>query len=226
MVASTPDPARHWDDAYAQGARTRSWFQAEPVMSWRMLDAAGVCAGDSVLDVGGGAAPLAGALLARGFSDVTVLDISAAGLQHARRLLGPHAPRVRWIVADVRAWRPQRRYQVWHDRAVFHFLTGRTDQRLYLDTLNAATAAGAVVVIGCFAPDGPGYCSGLPVARYGPRELAAQLGGGWALIAHACEEHITPAGAVQPFTWAAFRQQARGHHGQPPGRGHLDRVTG
>jgi ubiquinone/menaquinone biosynthesis C-methylase UbiE len=113
-VASTPDPARHWDDAYAQGASTRSWIQAEPVMSWRMLDAAGVWPGDSVLDVGAGAAPLAGALLARGFSDVTVLDISAASLQHARRLLGPQAPRVRWIVADVRAWRPPRRYQVWH----------------------------------------------------------------------------------------------------------------
>jgi hypothetical protein len=157
---------------------------------------------------------------------VTVLDISAAGLQHARRLLGPRAPRVRWIVADVRAWRPPRRYQVWHDRAVFHFLTGRQDRRRYLDTVNATTAAGAVMVIGCFAPDGPRYCSGLPVARYGPRDLAAQLGGRWALIAHAREEHITPAGAVQPFTWAAFRQQARGHHRQPPGRGPLDRAAG
>lgn len=226
MVASTPDPARHWDDVYAQGASTRSWFQTEPAMSLRMLEAAGVCAGDSVLDVGGGAAPLAGALLGRGFADVTVLDVSAVGLQDARRRLGPDAPRVRWIVADVLAWRPERRYQAWHDRAVFHFLTRGQDRRLYLDTLNAATATGAVVVVGCFAPDGPGYCSGLPVACYGPRGLAAQLGGGWALIAYAREEHITPAGAVHPFTWAAFRQRAGGHHEQPPGRGHLDRVTG
>jgi hypothetical protein len=82
------------------------------------------------------------------------------------------------------------------------------------------------VVIGCFAPDGPRYCSGLPVARYGPPDLAAQLGGGWALIAHAREEHITPAGAVQPFAWAGFRQQARGRHGHPPARGHRDRATG
>jgi len=207
MVANTPDPARHWDHAYAQGASTRSWFQPEPTMSVRMLEAAGVSAGDSVLDVGGGAAPLAGALLARGFSDVTVLDISVAGLQSAQRVLGPDATRVRWVVADVLAWRPERRYQVWHDRAVFHFLTGSNDRRLYLDTLNAAAATGAVVVVGCFAPDGPEYCSGLPVARYGPRQLAAQLGGSWALVAHSREEHITPAGAAQPFTWAAFRQR-------------------
>jgi hypothetical protein len=207
MVASTPYSARHWDHAYAQGASTRSWFQPEPTMSVRMLEAAGVSAGDSVLDVGGGAAPLAGALLTRGFSDVTVLDISAVGMQYAQRLLGPDATRVRWLVADILAWRPERRYQVWHDRAVFHFLTSSTDRRRYLDTLNAATAIGAVVVVGCFAPDGPEYCSGLPVARYGPRALAAQLGGGWALVTHSREEHITPAGTAQPFTWTAFRRR-------------------
>ena len=114
-----------------------------------------------------------------------------------------------WIVADVRAWRPERRYQVWHDRAVFHFLTGSTDRRRYLDTLNAATARGAVVVIGAFAPDGPGHCSGLPVACYGPSELAAQLGGGWALIVNAHEEHITPS-ASPSRSPGGIPEQARG----------------
>jgi trans-aconitate methyltransferase len=212
VVARTPDPAGHWDDAYAQGAGTRSWFQLQPAMSLQMLDAAGVSAGDSVIDVGGGASPLAGVLLGRGFADVTVLDISATGMQYARRRLGPQAERVRWLRADVLAWRPQRRYQVWHDRAVFHFLTGSRDRRRDLHTLDLATAAGAVAVFGCFALDGPQYCSGLPVTRYGPRELAAQLGG-WRLVAQDREEHITPAGAVQPFTWAAFRRQPRGGHG-------------
>jgi trans-aconitate methyltransferase len=211
-MASSPDPARHWDDAYAQGAGTRSWFQEEPAMSLRMLDAAGVSAGDSVLDVGGGASPLASALLGRGFTDVTVLDISAAGLRYAQRRLGPQAKRVRWLVADVLTWRPQRRYQVWHDRAVFHFLTASRDRLRYLDTLDSATAAGAVVAVGCFALDGPQHCSGLPVARYGPRELAAELGGGWTLAARDREEHLTPAGVTQPFTWAAFQRQPRGHH--------------
>ncbi len=107
-----PDHAVHWDDAYAQGAGTRSWFQLQPAMSLQMLDAAGVSAGDSVIDVGGGASPLVGVLLGRGFTDVTVLDISATGMQYARRRLGPQAERVRWLRADVLAWRPQRGYQV------------------------------------------------------------------------------------------------------------------
>jgi trans-aconitate methyltransferase len=207
MMASKPDPARHWDAAYARGADTRSWFQLQPAMSLQMLDTAGVSARDSVLDVGGGASPLAGVLLGRGFADVTVLDISATALQYARRRLGPQAERVRWLTANVLTWRPQRRYQVWHDRAVFHFLTRGKDQRRYLHTLESATAAGAVAVFGCFALDGPQHCSGLPVARYGPRELAGQLGSDWTLIAQDREEHITPAGAAQPFTWAAFRRQ-------------------
>jgi trans-aconitate methyltransferase len=206
-MARKPDPAGHWDAAYAQGADTRSWFQLQPAMSLQMLDIAGVSARDSVLDVGGGASPLAGVLLGRGFTDVTVLDISATGRQYAQRRLGPQAERVRWLTADVLTWRPQRRYQVWHDRAVFHFLIGTQDRQRYLHTLESATAAGAVVMFGCFALDGPQHCSGLPVARYGPRELAAQLGGGWALIAQDREEHITPAGATQPLTWAAFRRQ-------------------
>ena len=119
---------------------------------------------------------------------------------------------MRWLVADVLTWRPQRQYQVWHDRAVFHFLTASQDRQRYLHTLESATAAGAVAVFGCFALDGPQQCSGLPVARYGPRELAAQLGSEWTLIAQDHEEHITPAGAAQPFTWATFRRQPGGHH--------------
>ena len=200
------DLAAYWDDAYGQGDATRSWFQGAPRMSLRMLDAAGVTAADSLIDVGGGASPLAGALLARGFRDVTVLDISAAGMEYARQRLGPQAAQVRWLTADVRTWQPLRRFAVWHDRAVFHFLTTEPDRRNYLRTLAAATAANAVAVFGCFAPDGPPRCSGLPVARYGPRELAAELGPGWTLIAEDREAHTTPAGLTQPFTWVALRR--------------------
>jgi hypothetical protein len=205
-MATEPGTAAHWDDAYGQGEGTRSWFQQQPAMSLRMMDTAGACADDSVIDVGAGASPLAGALLGRGFADVTVLDISATGMQHAQRRLGPQAARVRWLRADVLTWRPQRQYQVWHDRAVFHFLTASQARQRYLRTLESATAPGAVAVFGCFALDGPQRCSGLPVARYGPDELAGRLGSGWTLIARDREEHITPAGAVQPFTWAVFRR--------------------
>ena len=176
-------------------------------MSLLMLDTAGVSAHDSVIDVGGGASPLVDALLSREFDDITVLDISATGMQYARWRLGPHARRVQWVVADVLTWQQQRRYQVWHDRAVFHFLTGSQARQQYLRTLHSATASTAIAVFGCFAPDGPQRCSGLPVARYSADELAAELGSPWTLITCAREEHITPAGAVQPFTWAAFRRQ-------------------
>lgn len=206
-MARKPDPAGHWDAAYAQGDDSRSWFQLQPAISLQMLDAAGASAPDSVLDVGGGASPLAGVLLDRGFADVTVLDISAIGMQYARQRLGPRAAQARWLTADILTWRPPRSYQVWHDRAVFHFLTDSQDRRQYLQALHAATAASAVAVFGCFALDGPQHCSGLPVARYGADELAGQLGSTWTLITGVREEHITPAGATQPFTWAAFRRQ-------------------
>jgi len=203
----TEDLAARWDSAYAEGDAARSWFQAAPRMSLRMLDAAGVTAADSLIDVGGGASPLAAALLARGFRDVTVLDISAAGMRYARqRLTEAEAARARWLTADIRAWRPSRRFAVWHDRAVFHFMTAEADRRAYLQALAAATALAAVAVFGCFAPDGPARCSGLPVARYTPRDLAAELGPGWTLVAQDREAHTTPAAQIQPFTWAAFRR--------------------
>jgi hypothetical protein len=205
-MATEPDLATRWDDVYAEGDATRSWFQAAPTMSLRMLDAAGVMAADSVIDVGGGASPLAGALLGRGLRDVTVLDISASGMEYARQRLGPRAAQVHWLTADVRTWRPDRRFTAWHDRAVFHFLTAEPDRQAYLRALTGATAAGTAAVFGCFARDGPQQCSGLPVARYDADELADALGRDWTLIAAEREVHTTPAGLTQPFTWVALRR--------------------
>ena len=203
----TEDLAARWDGAYARGDAARSWFQAVPRMSLRMLDAAGVTAADSLIDVGGGASPLAAALLERGFRDVTVLDISPAGMRYARqRLSEAQAAQVHWLTADIRAWRPSRRFAVWHDRAVFHFLTAEPGRQAYLRALSAATAVDAVAVFGCFAPDGPPQCSGLPVARYGPGELAVKLGPRWTLTIEDREAHTTPAGLTQPFTWVALRR--------------------
>ena len=200
--------AKHWDAAYARGDDTRSWYQENPGMSLRMLSAAGVSPADSVIDVGGGASPLTRELLDRGFGDLTVLDISGTGMQHERDRLGSRAGRVHWLTADVLTWHPGRRYQAWHDRAVYHFLTSDEDRQQYLRTLNAATAPAAVAVIGCFASDGPQHCSGLPVSRYNPEQLARQLGPGWQLIRQDREEHTTPAGTIQPFTWIALRRQS------------------
>jgi trans-aconitate methyltransferase len=207
-MADQAEAAAHWDAAYAQGDGTRSWFEKHPGMSLRMLDSAGGSAADALIDVGGGASPLTGALLDRGFRDLTVLDISAAGIRHARDRLGSRADQVHWLTTDVLSWHPQRHYQAWHDRAVYHFLTIDEHRQQYLHTLDTATAPGTIAVFGCFAPDGPQHCSGLPVARYSPAQLARQIGTKWLLISQDREEHTTPAGTIQPFTWIALRRQS------------------
>jgi trans-aconitate methyltransferase len=198
--------AAHWDQAYAQGEATRSWYQTRAAVSLRLFDELGVTPRHGVVDVGGGASPLVDELLARGHRQLCVLDVSASGLRIARERLGPAAARVDWVIADVLEWRPPRRFDVWHDRAAFHFLTDPADRARYRATLAAATAPDAVAVLATFAPDGPATCSGLPVARWDARSLAAELGPEWALVSHAQVSHTTPAGAVQPFTWAALRR--------------------
>lgn len=209
-MANGAGSASHWDRAYDLGDTSRSWFQDNPDQSLHMLDVAGVTNGDSVLDVGGGASGLVDVLISRGFRDVTVLDISAIGLGTAKARLGADASRVSWLVTDLLSWRPNRSYRVWHDRAVFHFLTTVEVRAKYADTLRAATDAGSVAVFGCFALDGPDSCSGLPVARYDAAGLAEELGPQWTPIAQEREEHRTPGGGTQPFTWVSFRRQEAG----------------
>ena len=129
-------------------------------------------------------------------------------MQHARDRLGPRADQVHWLTADVLSWHPRRHYRAWHDRAAFHFVTIDEHRQQYLHTLDTATIPGTIAVFGCFAPDGPQHCSGLPVACYSPAQLARQIGTKWLLISQDREEHITPAGAIQPFTWIALRRQS------------------
>lgn len=182
-----------------------------------LLAAAGRGPNDSLIDVGGGASTLVDALLAAGWSDLTVLDISAAGLAQAQARLGPPAAKVGWVRADIRCWQPSRQYRVWHDRAVLHFFVDAGDRRSYAATLHAATEAGSVAIFGVFAPDGPRQCSGLPVSRFSTADLAAFLGPPWVLLADRTELHRTPRGAGQSFTWAAFQrlERPRNHDGPP-----------
>lgn len=204
-MAATSGTAEHWDGSYAAGVSNRSWFQEQPSASLHMLGLTGITARDSVIDVGGGASVFVDALLERGHADVTVLDVSAGGLEAAQRRLGPAARHVDWLVTDLLVWQPRRVYAVWHDRAVFHFLHGDA-RHGYLRALSAATTAGSTVILGCFAPEGPSRCSGLPVARYSPVSLSQTIGPDWTLLAEAQEDHRTPGGVVQPFTWAALRR--------------------
>lgn len=202
----TSELAGLWDAAYARrGAAGVSWYQAVPAVSLELVAALAVPPTAAVVDVGGGASALARELAARGYADVSVVDLSGAALAAARRDAGD-AP-IAWIEADVLAWRPERRFDLWHDRAVFHFLVEPDDRARYRATLEAAVAAHGAVVIGTFAADGPPHCSGLPVARYAPDELAAELGPAFAPLASRREEHATPGGAVQPFTWLVARRR-------------------
>jgi 2-polyprenyl-3-methyl-5-hydroxy-6-metoxy-1,4-benzoquinol methylase len=197
----------HWDDRYRTvGADSVSWFEAEPQQSLALLRMVGAVPSSSVIDVGGGASLLAKRLVEQGYEDVTVLDISQQALAAAKkRLTRPEA--VTWIKADLLEWIPSRRWQVWHDRAVFHFLTEERDRATYRSLLHQAIKPGGAAVIATFAADGPTSCSGLPVARYSPEELIAAIGPGFTAIGSGGFEHVTPAGVTQRFTWVACRRR-------------------
>lgn len=204
------DRRAHWDQAYgSRGVEGVSWFQAEPTMSFELIQLLGVDRRGPVVDVGGGASSLAGLLLDAGFQDVTVLDISEVALEACRTRLGGRRG-VTLLRQDILAWRPLHTYALWHDRAVFHFLNDESDRAAYLATLSRALAPGGALVMATFAEDGPDYCSGLPVARYSGEALSQLLGDAFTPLAVRREVHITPAGATQPFTWIAGRIVAAG----------------
>ena len=199
------DSKQHWDEVYAQKAEDAvSWFQPRPEASLALIAAAGLKPDDPIVDIGGGTSRLVDHLLAAGHKDVTVLDVAAAALEKSRARLGKQAERVHWIVADITRWRPERRYRLWHDRAVFHFLTEAADRAAYRRALEAGLAPGGHAVISSFALDGPERCSGLPVQRYSPETLAAELGAGFNLLEQHQEEHRTPAGKLQRFQYSVF----------------------
>jgi trans-aconitate methyltransferase len=202
----------HWDEIY----RTRdsgqfSWTQAEPVMSLRLIDQLSVGSEDAIIDVGAGDSTLVDALLARGFHDVTVLDAAPHALERARARLiragqASGAATVTWQTGDVLSWRPRRSYRVWHDRAVFHFLTNPADRATYVNLAASAVTPGGFLIVATFALGGPTHCSGLPVARYGPDELAAQFAPHFASLIADDEQHHTPWGVKQHFTWQVLRR--------------------
>ena len=196
----------HWDDRYRSvGPSAVSWYEDRPSLSLELLDLVGADPSDGVIDIGGGASRLTASLQARGYTDLTVLDVSSEALRVARESVG-RPDEVTWIRADLLDWAPGRTWSVWHDRAVFHFLTDPAGRAAYRDLLRRAVAPGGAVVVATFAEDGPESCSGLPVARYDPAGLLAELGPGLVEVGHGRVDHTTPAGSVQPFTWVAARR--------------------
>lgn len=199
--AASERRARHWGTIYERDPLTVSWYQREPSRSLELIDTLHLPTGTSMVDVGGGASSLVDHLLARGYGDVTVLDVADAALRHSADRLGVAASRVAWVCHDVLTWDPDRTYDLWHDRAVFHFLTDPEDRATYRRVLSRAVAPGGHLVIATFATDGPEQCSGLPVARYDAGALADEFGPDFVRVNAGREEHTTPAGVVQPFTW-------------------------
>ena len=200
----------HWERVWADREPDElSWFQASPATSLRMIAELELPPGAPVVDAGGGASRLAAELLHRGFTDVTVADISAAALEKARAALGEDADRVEWVEADVRSHDFGRRFAVWHDRAVFHFLTDEADRARYLETLSRSLTPDGHVILATFGPDGPTSCSGLPTARYGAAELAAALAPVAELVSDRLETHRTPGGSEQQFLYAHLAANPR-----------------
>jgi SAM-dependent methyltransferase len=194
----------HWDSIYQSKSDDElSWAQPEPLMSLKLIGEA--CSSGRVIDVGGGTSALAERLLDRGYT-VTVLDISEAALEHGRKRLGAKASQIHWIAADVSSGPSLETFDVWHDRAVFHFLTAPGDRAAYRQLLLQTVPVGGHAVIGSFALDGPQKCSGLEVQRYDGPMLAAELGPQFGLLKSEPEIHVTPWGKQQSFQFSLFKR--------------------
>lgn len=193
----------HWEKVYqTKQADAVSWFQEHATLSLEIIRAIGAGPEARIIDVGAGASTLVDDLLGSGFKHLSVLDLSASALEVARKRLGPRGQGVEWIAGDIRTVElPERSFDIWHDRAVFHFLTDPADREAYVRQVMKAVKPGGHVIVATFAPDGPQHCSGLPVARYDPEQLHDEFGPAFELLEHASEEHRTPWGSVQHFVY-------------------------
>ncbi|MEY2860705.1 MAG: hypothetical protein RL392_1163 [Pseudomonadota bacterium] len=201
------DNKQHWENVYSsKPSDAVSWYQPHADRSLQLIQATGLGPQAKVIDVGGGASTLVDDLLVHGYQDVTVMDLSASALAVARARQAPMEARVQWLVADVTtAALPAHTFDVWHDRAVFHFLTRAEDRQAYVAQVLRSVKPGGHVIVATFADDGPLQCSGLPVMRYAPEGLHAEFGEPFTLVAHQREAHTTPFGTVQQFVYCYCR---------------------
>lgn len=198
---------RRWEQVHqTKGEAELSWTQTVPAASLELFEFIGARPTDRVIDVRGGSSRLVDALIDRGFRDVAVLDLSEAALSAARDRLGERGARARWIAADVTRWAPDGLYDLWHDRAAFHFLTDFEDRAAYVERLGHALRTGGHAIIATFAPDGPERCSGLPIVRYSPETLSETLGPEYDLLTSRRDIHVTPWGTAQSFQFSLFRR--------------------
>jgi len=197
----------HWEHIYETKAPTQvSWYQEHARFSLQYIRKTGIRKTDAIIDVGGGASTLVDDLVADGYQQISILDVSAVALQLARQRLGTRAVEVNWIEADItQADLPEQAYDLWHDRAVFHFLTQAIDRQRYIETVRHAVRVGGHIILATFAPDGPERCSGLDVVRYSPESLHREFGGNFEVVDSTRETHHTPFGTEQKFVYCYCR---------------------
>lgn len=198
----------HWESIYETKVdREVSWFQEHAVLSTRLVRATGVGLDAQIIDVGGGASRLVDDLLDAGYANLTVLDISGAALRRSRERLGPRASRVGWIESDITAADlPAEFYDIWHDRAVFHFLTDEADRAAYVGAVERSVRSGGHVIVASFGLGGPVKCSGLDVVRYSPNTMHGEFGDRFTLVGSSTETHETPFGTTQEFIYCYCRK--------------------
>jgi len=204
------DPKQYWEKVYQTRKSTDvSWYQTFPKVSLDLIDSTGIGPNEKIIDIGGGASVLVDKVLERGFRDVTVLDISLKAIDYAKQRLGELAKNVHWLDGDIRDFEPSRLYDLWHDRAVFHFFTDPEDRKRYIEVMKRTVKPGGQVIMATFALEGPPQCSGLNVERYDSDKLAKELGGTFELIKSVEEEHLTPWTAEQKFIYCCFRKKTQ-----------------
>ena len=206
MIA--PDRQQHWQDVYAQcGEQQTSWFRPHLDLSLDWIDGLGLDKDAPIIDVGGGRSTLVDDLLARGFTDLSVLDLSGEALEQSAARLGARAQSIHWLNCDLlEAALAEAHYCLWHDRAVFHFLTDEAAQSTYVALASRSLRPGGYLLLATFAEDGPEKCSGLPVCRYNAQTLAARFGDGFETVGRRGEQHRTPFDREQSFTYLLLRR--------------------
>lgn len=202
------DRKAHWESVYStKGGTGVSWYQSEPRLSLQLIRSIAPPPRGRIIDVGGGASVLVDWLLHLPLEKIAVLDVSGIALRQAKLRLGGHANRVDWIVADITESKALGAFDIWHDRAVFHFLTEAADRRSYVNLALQTVPEGGHLIIASFADDGPKQCSDLEVCRYNAETMGAELGEGFSLVREDRETHTTPWGASQAFFYGVFRRQ-------------------
>jgi len=198
----------HWEKVYTKKSPSEvSWYQTHPGISLELIASSGIDHSAKIIDVGAGASVLVDKLLEADYKDISVLDISSKAIDHAKERLGDQSEKVTWVVTDITEFKPSQQYDLWHDRAVFHFLTDENDRHKYVEALKKALKPGGHLIISAFSLEGPPKCSGLDVERYDAEKMKQELGDEFEFITSVNESHMTPWQAKQEFIYGYFKRK-------------------